>query len=139
MTDEETTMTETKDKIASLPCLHAASLPCSQLASLACLQAAELPAVDAMESETTAAMADAAEVAEAKKLLLSHSLLKARQRTNVFKDSYQPRGKLLRGICDEVKASRKPLFGFPKLSLRFICWLLPDPPDLLLNHICLRN
>ena len=129
MTDEETTTTEKKDTAASLPCLHAASLPCSQAASSPCLQAAELPAVDAMESMTTAAMADAAEVAEAKKLLLSHSLPKARQRRRDFSGH----------LRQEVKASRKPLFGFPKLSLRFICWLLPDPLDLLLNHICLHN
>ena len=119
MTDEETTMTETKDKAASLPCLHAASLPCSQAASLPCLQAAELPAVDAMESETTATMADAAKVAEVKKLLLSHSLPKARQRTNVFKDSYQPRGRLFGAFTTRGE-------GITQASFRA---LLPDPLD----------
>ena len=78
MTDDETTKTETHDKAACLPCLHAASLPCSQAASLPCLQAAELPALDAMEPANAAhALTDAAEVAGAKKLLLSHSLPKA--------------------------------------------------------------
>ena len=43
-TDEETTITETKDKAASLPCLHAASLPCSQLLlHLACKLLSCLP------------------------------------------------------------------------------------------------
>ena len=42
MTDEETTMTETKDEVASLPCLQAASLSCLHAASLPC----SVPAVN---------------------------------------------------------------------------------------------
>ena len=103
MTDDKTTMTETNDKAASLPCLHAASLPCSQAASLPCLQAAELTASDA----------DAAEVAEAKQLLLSHSLPKARQRTNVFKDI---EGETTWGFATRGEGITQASFRFPEIA-----------------------
>ena len=48
-------------------------------------------------------------------------------------------GDFLEHLRLEAKELLKPLFGFRKLSLRFICWLLPDPLDLLLNPTCLHN
>ena len=65
-------------------------------------------------------MADAA-LADAKATLMSHTLPKARQRTNVYKDVCQPRGRLF-----GARVLPKPPSGFPKLCLRFTCWLLLD-------------
>ena len=90
-TDDETTMTGDCNKAASLPCQQSV-LPCERAASLPCLHGlpcSQEPAAAAMESSTADGELDAA-----KSTLLNHGLPKARQRTNVFKDVYQPRGRL---------------------------------------------
>ena len=108
--DETTTMTKTKTATANmtdlstteptahaLPCQHVASLPSQQADFSPCLQAAGLPCASTADEASGRASCEnpsQSEVENAKKIVLEHSLPKARQRTDVSTKDYVPRGRL---------------------------------------------
>ena len=127
-TDDEKTMLETKDMAASLPCSQAASLPCLQAASSPCLHSADGPCRRCNGVDAYCCFGQ-----------ILQKWMKPDSGRMSTKTATSRGGDYLGHLRQEVKALRKPLFGFRKLFLRFICWLLPDPLDLLLNHTCLHN
>ena len=111
-TDDETTMTGDCNKAASLPCQQSI-LPCERADALPCLHGlpcSQGPAAAAMGSSTADDALDAA-----KTTLLSHVLPKARQRTNVFKDVYQPRGSLFGAFTTRGEGITQATFRFPEI------------------------
>ena len=111
-TDDETTMTGDCNKAASLPCQQSI-LPCERADALPCLHGlpcSQGPAAAAMESSTADGELDAA-----KSTLLNHVLPKARQRTNVFKDVYQPRGRLFGAFTTRGEGITQATFRFPEI------------------------
>ena len=112
MTDDETTTTGDCNKAASLPCQQSV-LPCEQADALPCLHGLPCshgPAAAAMESSPADEALEAA-----KSTLLNHVLPKARQRTNVFKDVYQPRGRLFGAFTTRGVGITQATFRFPEI------------------------
>ena len=122
LTDQSATTTTTKTTADVLPCLKAASLPCQQADSLPCLQAAGLLCASTADEASERASCEPpteAEVENAKRIVLEHSLPRAKHRTNVSTKDYVPRGRLLGGFTTRGEGITNATFRYPDVVSAF--------------------
>ena len=119
LTDLSTTTSTTRTTAADvLPCLKAASLPCQQADSLPCLQAAGLPCASTADKASERASCEPPtefEVENAKRIVLEHSLPRAKHRTNVSTKDYVPRGRLFGGFTTRGEGITNATFRYPEV------------------------
>ena len=119
LTDMTATTSSTKTTAADVsPCLKAASLPCQQADSLPCLQAAGLPCASTADEASERASCEPpteSEVENAKRIVLEHSLPRAKHRTNVSTKDYVPRGRLFGGFATRGEGVTNATFRYPEV------------------------